>query len=66
MDQFLYDNGLRRERVKVFITHRFLTVKGKETILFSCYQIFVIIIIVNGTIYIELTHVEPMFRFGTP
>ena len=44
--------------------HRFLTVKGKETLLFSCYQI--IIIIVNGTTYNELTHIEPMFPFGNP
>ena len=65
MDWFLYDNGLRHERVKVFITHRFLTVKGKETLLFSCSQI-IIIIIVNGATYIELTYIEPMFRFGTP
>ena len=65
MDWFLYDNGIRHERVKVFITHRFLNVRSKETLLFSCYQI-IIIIIVNGTTYIELTHIEPMFRFGTP
>ena len=43
--------------------HRFLTVKGKEMLLFSCYQI---IIIVNGATYNELTHIEPMFCFGTP
>ena len=65
MDWFLYDNGLHHERV---ITHRFLTVKDKETFLFSCYQIIIIIIIiiVNGTTYNELSHIEPMFRFGTP
>ena len=64
MDWFLYDNALCHEGVKVFITHRFLTVKGKEMLPFSCYQI--IIIIVNGTTYNELTHIEPMFHFGTP
>ena len=36
--------------------HRFLTVKVKEMLLFSCYQI-IIIIIVNGTAHIELTHI---------
>ena len=65
IDWFLYDNGIRHERVKVFITHRFLNVRSKETLLFSCYQI-IIIIIVNRTTYIELTHIEPIFRFGTP
>ena len=67
MDWFLYNNSLCHERVKVFIMHRFLAVKGKETLLFSCYQIIIIFItIVNGTTYIELTHIEPMFCFGTP
>ena len=66
MDWFLYDNGIHHERVKVFITHRFLNVRSKEMLLFSCYQIIIIIIIVNGTTYNELTYIEPMFHFGTP
>ena len=66
MAWFLIHNGLRHERVNVFITHRSLTVKGKEMLLFTCYQIIIIVIIVNGTTYTELTHIEPMFTIGTP